>query len=168
MWQEVPVPVIAAVHGVAFGGGLQLALAADIRYVTPDAQLSVMEIKYGLIPDMSITQTLLKLVPRDRAKELVFTGRILSGSEAVALGLATEVSDDPLASALETAALIASKSPDAIRAGKALLNQAPDLPAAAALALETELQLPLLGSANQLEAVQASMMKRAPSFRDPD
>jgi len=168
IWQEVPVPVIAAVHGVAFGGGLQLALAADIRYVTADAQLSVMEIKYGLIPDMSITQTLLKLVPADRAKELTFTGRIISGSEAVALGLATEVSEDPLAAAMETARTIASKSPHAIRAGKALFNQAGDLPAAEAFTLETELQVGLLGSANQLEAVQSSMMKRPAKFRDPE
>lgn len=168
IWQEVPVPVIAAVHGVAFGGGLQLALAADIRYVAPDAQLSVMEIKYGLVPDMSITQTLLRLVPADRAKELVFTGRVVSGTDAVALGLATELSDDPLASAMALATTIASKSPHAIRASKALLNRAPDLSAAEAFALETELQMGLLGSANQLEAVQASMMKRPPSFRDPE
>jgi enoyl-CoA hydratase/carnithine racemase len=168
IWQEVPVPVIAAVHGVAFGGGLQLALAADIRYVAADAQLSVMEIKYGLIPDMSITQTLLELVPADRAKELVFTGRIFSGTEAVALGVATEISEDPFAAAMATAKVIASKSPHAIRANKALLNQAPKLTAAQALALETELQLGLLGSANQLEAVQASMMKREPKFSDPE
>lgn len=167
IWQEVPVPVIAAVHGVAFGGGLQLALAADVRYVAPDAQLSVMEIKYGLVPDMSITQTLLRLVPLDRAKELVFTGRIVSGSEAVALGLATAESEDPLTAAMELAATIASKSPDAIRAAKALLNRVPELSPAEAFALETELQLGLLGTANQLEAVQASMMKRPPAFRDP-
>ena len=106
IWQEVNVPVIAAVHGFAFGGGLQIALGADLRYVTADAQFSVMEIKWGLIPDMSITQTLLRLVPIDVAKELTFTGRIVSGTEAVELGLATKVSSDPLAAALETAHLI--------------------------------------------------------------
>ena len=168
VWQEVKVPVIAAVHGFAFGGGLQIALGADMRYVTADAEFSVMEIKWGLIPDMSITQTLLELVPLDVAKELTFTGRKLSGTEALALGLATKVCEDPLADALETAKLIATKSPHAIRAGKALLRDAPRMSRADALKLETALQVTLLGSANQTEAVQANMMKRAPSFKDPE
>jgi enoyl-CoA hydratase/carnithine racemase len=119
VWQEVPVPVIAAVHGVAYGGGLQIALGADIRYVAPDARMSVMEIKWGLIPDMSGTQTLRHLVRLDVAKELIFSGRIVSGTEAVALGLATKVSDSPRDDALELAREIASRSPDAIRAGEA-------------------------------------------------
>ena len=168
VWQEVKVPVIAAVHGFAFGGGLQIALGADLRYVTADAQFSVMEIKWGLIPDMGITQTLLGLVPLDVAKELTFTGRIVSGTEAVELGLATKVSEDPLADALDTAKLIAAKSPHAIRAGKALLRDAPGLPRPGALELETALQVALLGSPNQTEAVQANMMKRAPAFKDPE
>ena len=168
VWQEVKVPVIAAVHGFAFGGGLQIALGADLRYVAADAQFSVMEIKWGLIPDISITQTLLRLVPIDVAKELTFTGRILSGTEAVGLGLATKVSTDPLEDALETARLIASKSPHAIRAGKALLRDAPGMSRADALKLETALQVSLLGSSNQTEAVQANMMKRTPSFKDPE
>lgn len=168
IWQEVQVPVIAAVHGVCFGGGLQIALAADLRYVTGDAKLSVMEIKWGLIPDMSITQTMLRLVPLDVAKELTFTGRTFPGTEALALGLATRLSDDPLADALETAKLIASKSPHAIRAGKALLNDAVTMSRADSLKLETALQVTLLGSPNQMEAVQANMTKRDPSFKDPD
>jgi enoyl-CoA hydratase/carnithine racemase len=168
IWQEVQVPVIAAVHGVAFGGGLQIALGADIRYVAADAKLSVLEIKWGLIPDMSITQTLTRLVPLDVAKELTFTGRIISGTEAVELGLATKVSEDPLADALETAKLIATKSPHAIRAGKALLNEAPTMSRTDALKLETALQVGLLGSPNQMEAVQANMMKRDPEFKDPE
>jgi enoyl-CoA hydratase/carnithine racemase len=168
IWQEVQVPVIAAVHGMAFGGGLQIALGADLRYVTPDSEFSVMEIKWGLIPDMSITQTLLRLVPLDVAKELTFTGRKVSGTEAVAMGLATKVSEDPLADALETAKLIATKSPHAIRAGKALLNDATTMSRLDALKLETALQVGLLGTPNQMEAVQANMMKRAPEFKDPD
>lgn len=168
IWQEVQVPVIAAVHGVAFGGGLQIALGADIRYVAADAQLSVLEIKWGLVPDMSITQTLTRLVPLDVAKELTFTGRVVSGTEAVELGLATKVSEDPLADALETAKLIAAKSPHAIRAGKTLLNEAPKMSRIDALKLETALQVGLLGSPNQMEAVQANMMKRDPEFKDPD
>jgi enoyl-CoA hydratase/carnithine racemase len=168
VWQEVQVPVIAAVHGVAFGGGLQIALGADIRYATADAQFSVMEIKWGLIPDMSITQTLLELVPLDVAKELTFTGRIVPGTEAATLGLVTKISEDPLADALQTAKLIATKSPHAIRAGKALLRDAPGMSRADALKLETALQVTLLGSPNQMEAVQANMMKRDPSFKDPE
>ncbi|MGB5268186.1 MAG: crotonase/enoyl-CoA hydratase family protein [Polyangiales bacterium] len=168
IWQEVQVPVIAAIHGFAFGGGLQIALGADLRYVTADSQFSVMEIKWGLIPDMSITQTMLDIVPLDVAMELTFTGRTISGTEALALGLVTKVSEDPLADALETAKLIATKSPHAIRAGKTLLRDAPKMSRTDALKLETALQVTLLGSPNQMEAVQANMMKRNPDFKDPD
>src|SRR5215475_8536010 len=122
IWTEVPVPVIAAVHGVAFGGGLQIALAADVRLVAPDTQLSVMEIKWGLIPDMSGTQTLRHLVRLDVAKELTFTGRVVSGREAVDLGLATRVEASPREAALAMAREIAGRSPNAIRAAKRLLN----------------------------------------------
>lgn len=167
VWQEVPVPVIAAVHGAAMGGGLQLALGADLRIVAPDAQLAVAEIRYGLIPDMGATQTLLRLVRPDVAAELLFTGRIVNGNEAVALGLATRVSETPLEDALGLARMFAKQSPDALRAGKQLILRSGFLNAKEALALETELQLGLLGSANQLEAVQATMTKRAPEFTDP-
>jgi len=166
VWQEVPVPVIAAVHGVAFGGGLQIALGADIRLVAPDARLSVMEVKWGLIPDMSGTQTLRNLVGLDVAKLLTFTGRIVPGSEAKALGLATEISENPLEDALGLAREIASKSPHAIRAGKHLLNATRDLPLAEGFKLEESLQRGLLGSENQVEAVKANLEKRAPKFRD--
>lgn len=168
VWQEVPVPVIAAVHGVAFGGGCQIALAADLRYLAHDAQLSVMEIRWGIIPDMSLTKTLLRLVPLDVAKELTFTGRILSAAEAVELGLATTIVDDPLEKAMDMARLIVSKSPHAIRAAKKLLNEAGSMSVADAFKLETALQLELLGSPNQMEAVQANMQKREPSFTDPE
>jgi enoyl-CoA hydratase/carnithine racemase len=165
-WTSLPVPVIAAVHGVAFGGGLQIALGADIRIVAPDAQFSVMEIKWGLIPDMTGTQTLRHLVRLDVAKELTFSGRIVSGSEAVALGLATRTSAQPLEDALALAREIASKSPDAIRAGKRLLNASVTSSTEDGLRLEEKLQLSLIGSANQLEAVQANMAKRKPEFAD--
>jgi enoyl-CoA hydratase/carnithine racemase len=167
IWQEVPVPVIAAVHGVAFGGGLQIALGADIRYAAPDAELSVMEIKWGLVPDMSGTQTLRRLVGLDVAKELTFTGRIVAGREAEALGLVTRACDDPRARALEIAHDIASKSPDAVRASKKLLNLSALLSVAEGLALEAELQKGLLGSPNQIEAVTANFEKRSPRFKDP-
>jgi enoyl-CoA hydratase/carnithine racemase len=168
IWNELPVPVIAAVHGVAFGGGLQIALGADIRLVHPDTKLSVMEIKWGLIPDMSGTQTLRHLVRLDVAKELTFTGRVVSAAEAVELGLATRVSNDPHADAMAMAREIASKSPHAIRAGKKLLNETVIASRADAMRLEESLQRSLIGSPNQMEAVQANMEKRAPRFTDPE
>jgi enoyl-CoA hydratase/carnithine racemase len=168
VWSELPVPVIAAIHGVAFGGGLQIALATDIRFVAPDARLSVMEIKWGLIPDMSASQTLRRLVRLDVAKELTFTGRIVSGNQAAELGLATHVSDTPREAALELAREIASKSPTAIRAGKQLLDASGDLDVAAGLLLEERLQKTLLGTPNQIESVRANVEKREARFEDPD
>jgi enoyl-CoA hydratase/carnithine racemase len=123
VWQELPVPVIAAVHGHAIGGGLQIALGADIRLVHPDTQLSVRELHYGLVPDMTGTFFLSRLVRPDIAKELTFTARVFNGREAAALGLATRLSDDPVADALVLAAEIAARSPDAIRATKRLFNR---------------------------------------------
>jgi enoyl-CoA hydratase/carnithine racemase len=166
VWTEVPVPVVAAVHGVALGGGLQLALACDLRVVAPDAQLSVMEIRYGLVPDMSASQTLLRLVRPDVAKELIFTGRVVSGEEAGRIGLATRIAADPLSEAKALARAIADQSPHAIRAGKTLCDRAPAMSTADALSLETELQLGLLGTPNQMEAVQAAMGKRPARFED--
>ena len=166
VWQELPVPVIAAVHGVAYGGGLQIALGADIRFVTPDAKLSVMEVKWGLIPDMSGTQTLRRLVRQDVAKELTFSGRVLSGKEAVELGLATRVSENPLDDALTLAREIALKSPDAIRAAKRLLNESWQGTVEEGLKLEEALQRSLIGKPNQIESVKANFEKRPPKFTD--
>jgi enoyl-CoA hydratase/carnithine racemase len=145
-WRELEVPVIAALHGACLGGGLQIALAVDIRIAAPDTTLSVMEIVHGLIPDMSITQTLPRLVRDDVARELVFTGRRVGAQEALDLGLVTHVADDPDAVARELAAEIAQRSPGAVRRAKRLLNEIPDLDATGALALETELQRELLGA----------------------
>lgn len=164
LWRELPVPVIAAVHGVAFGGGLQLALGADMRYVAPDARLSVMEMKWGLVPDMGGMMLTRDLVRDDRLRELIYTARIVSGAEAVELGLATRVADDPLALALATAREIAQKSPDAIRAAKRLLQVAARGDAAATLIAESVEQEALIGGANQREAVAANLEKRAPRF----
>jgi enoyl-CoA hydratase/carnithine racemase len=168
VWAELPVPVIAAVHGVAFGGGLQIALAADMRLVAPDARLSVMEIRWGLIPDMSGTQTLRHLVRLDVAKDLTFTGRIVSGEEAVALGLATRVEASPREAALAMARQMAARSPNAIRAAKRLLNTTVASSQEEGFRLEESTQRSLIGSPNQLEAVQANLEKRAPRFVDPD
>lgn len=167
VWHELPVPVIAALHGHVYGGGLQIALAADLRYVTADARLSVREIQWGLVPDMTGTQTLRHLVRLDVAKELTFTGRAVSGEEAVALGLATRVEADPLAAARHTAREIAARSPDAIRADKRLLNAAYTGSTEAGLRLEEEIQRQVIGKPNQLEAVMAGLQKRPPVFRDP-
>lgn len=166
-WSLVPAPVIAAVHGNCFGGGLQIALGADIRIAAPEAKLSIMEVKWGLIPDMGITQTLPRLVPIDVAKELTFSGRVVSGSEALALGLVTRTSDDPLVLALALAEEIAQKSPDAIRAAKRLYDQswAGD-DTAAALGRESALQVGLIGRPNQLAAVAAGMSGQQPVFLD--
>jgi enoyl-CoA hydratase/carnithine racemase len=167
IWKRLPVPTIAAIHGVAFGGGCQIALGTDIRIAAPDAKLSVMEIKWGLIPDMSLTQTLRDLIPLDLAKELTFTGRIISGTEAKELGLVTHVVADPLAKAMELAREIAGKSPDAIRASKRLLEATWHADPKTGLDLEQELQRGLIASANQIEAVKANFENRPPKFVDP-
>lgn len=166
-WQELDLPVIAAVHGAAFGAGLQLALGADVRVVAPDAQLSVMEVRYGLVPDMGITRTLRAVVREDVARELVFTARTVSGEEAHRLGLATHVAADPLAAALVLAREIAGRSPHAVRAAKRLMRDSLGVDTKTALALESEVQRTLLGTPNQMEAAMAAMQKREPSFVDP-
>ena len=167
-WIDLPMPVIAAVHGNCFGGGLQIALGADIRFATPDARLSVMESKWGLVPDMGITSSLPRLVPIDVAKELTFTARMVSGEEAARLGLVTHVADDPLAAARELAREIAGRSPDAVRAAKRLYDESWIAPPEEALLLETELQRGLIGSPNQIAAVQAGMTKQPAEFTDPE
>ena len=163
-WREVPVPVIAAVHGVAFGGGLQIALGADVRCVHPEAKLSVMEIRWGLVPDMAGCVLLTELCRGDVARELTFTGRIVPGTEAQALGLATRVSDDPLEDARRMARQVAAGNPDAVRAAKRLFNTASPVDAARVLVAEAFEQQRLIGSANQREAVRAAMENRAPRF----
>ncbi len=167
VWKRVPVPVIAAVHGVAYGGGFQIAMGADIRIASPDARFSVMEIKWGLIPDCSVSQTLRDLVRLDVAKELTFTGRIVDGTEAAEMGLVTRVSANPLEAAFEMAETIATKSPDAIRLGKKLFEETWRSDPATGLKLEAGLGRQLIGSANQVEAVQANFEEREPRFADP-
>ncbi|RJQ66626.1 MAG: crotonase/enoyl-CoA hydratase family protein [Desulfobacteraceae bacterium] len=168
IWKQLPVPVIAALHGVAFGGGLQIALGADIRLAAPSTRMSVMEIKWGLIPDMSLTQTLRDLVRLDVAKELTFSGRIVEAQEAAALGLITRICDDPLAEAHRMAAEFAAKSPHAIAAAKRLFETAWRGTAETGLGLEASLQRALIGSPNQVEAAAANFEKRAPRFKNRD
>jgi enoyl-CoA hydratase/carnithine racemase len=164
-WRQLPVPVIAAVHGVAFGGGFQLALGADMRFLSADARMSIMEIKWGLVPDMAGTPILASLVRDDILRELTYTGRIFSAEEALSYGLATRICGDPRGAALEVALEIAGKSPHAVRAAKRMLNGLSVDPGPALLAESIEQQR-LIGSANQTEAVRANLEKRAPRFTD--
>ena len=166
VWRELPVPVIAAVHGVAFGGGFQLALGADMRFVAPDARMAVLEIKWGLVPDMAGTQIMRHLAREDIVRELTYTGRVFSGEEAFAYGFATRVCADPRAEALSVAREIAGKNPHAIRAAKRLLNAAPVTDQLSGLTQETVEQIALIGSPNQVEAVMSNLQKRAPAFTD--
>lgn len=165
-WRKCPVPVIAAVHGVALGGGFQVMLGADIRIIHPDARLSILEIKWGLVPDMAGTAIMRSLARDDVLRELTYTGRIFSGAEALGYGFATRVSDDPLVDALALARDIAGKNPDAIRADKAIFNNLADMSDAEALLQESVLQDGIMGQPNQIEAVKAALEKRAPVFTD--
>jgi enoyl-CoA hydratase/carnithine racemase len=164
-WRQLPVPVIAAIQGVAFGGGFQLALGADMRFLHPEARMSIMEIKWGLIPDMAGTPILASLVRDDILRELTYTGRVFSAQEALSYGLATRICDDPHTVAMAIAREIAGKSPHAIRAAKRMLNNLSVDPGPALLAESVE-QQKLMGAPNQLEAVRANLEKRAPRFAD--
>jgi enoyl-CoA hydratase/carnithine racemase len=166
VWTELRAPVIAAVHGVAVGGGFQLALGADIRIVAPDAQLGAFEIRWGIVPDMCGTQLLPPLVGPDVAKDLMFTGRAVSGDEALRIGLATRVADEPRAAALELAAEIAGRSPDAIRVIKQLVDRSWATTLDDGLRAEHELTEGMIGTANQLEAVRANLEQRPGVFSD--
>ncbi|MEL7690562.1 crotonase/enoyl-CoA hydratase family protein [Citromicrobium bathyomarinum] len=166
VWRKLPMPVIAAVHGVCFGGGMQIASGADIRVVAPDARMAIMEMKWGLVPDMGGYQLWRGLVRDDVLRELVYTNREFSGEEAQALGLATHVTDDPLATAKEIAATIAQRNPDAVRAAKRLHNRMHDESGEDMLMAESEEQAAIIRQPNQIEAVMAGMAKRAPNFTD--
>ena len=166
VWQEVPVPVIAALQGHALGGGMQLALGADVRIAHPDTKLSVREVHWGLTPDMTGTLMLSRLVRDDVMKELVFTGRVLPASEGAQLGLVTKLSDTPVDDAMAMAREIAGRSPDAVRGAKKLINRLSNAGAAEHFAAEREIIFKLIGSPNQVEAITANFENRAPQFRD--
>jgi enoyl-CoA hydratase/carnithine racemase len=167
VWQEIPVPVIAAVHGHALGGGIQIALGADIRIVHPDTQMSVREVHWGLVPDMTGTLVLSRLVRPDVAKDLVFTARVFSGREAFELGLATRLSENPLADAMQLATEIAGRSPDAVRGAKSLLNGLYNSGATEQFSEERRVIGSLIGRPNQVEAVMSNFEKRVAAFSDP-
>lgn len=165
-WRSMQVPVIAAAHGVVFGGGLQIMLGADIKFIAPDTKCSIMEMKWGLIPDMAGTQLMRHSVRDDIIRELTYTNRVFSGQEAVEYGFATHVSDDPIADAMKLAVEIAGKSPSAIVKAKKVLNEAPYLNPEEGFMLESVQQDAILKKKNQLEAVYSSMQKRAGNFED--
>jgi enoyl-CoA hydratase/carnithine racemase len=166
-WSVVPAPVIAAIWGHCLGGGLQIALGADLRIVHPDATLSVLEIRWGLSPDMTGTATLPRLVGADVAKELAWTGRAVSGEEAARIGLATRASGTPLEDARALAHEIAARNPHAIRGIKRLVEQSGRVPLAQQYADEREVIGSLVSTPNQVEAVTAYFEKRDPTFTDP-
>lgn len=168
VWHEIPVPVIAAVQGHCLGGGLQIVSGADMRFVSPEAKLSIMEIKWGLVPDMAGSQLWSRYVREDILRDLTYTGRLFNGEEAMSIGFATRLCDDPVAEALQVAEQIANKNPHAIRAGKRLMNKQSQVSYAEGLLAEAVEQKAILGSPNQMEAVMANMEKRAPKFADPE
>ena len=166
-WQEIPQPVIAAVHGAAMGGGFHVALGADIRLVAPDARIAFVEIGWGLVPDLSGTQALRRLVPLDVAKKLILTGETISGERACALHLCTEVAADPYAAAMDLAHRLARQSPDAVRAAKRLLNDSGLVEVAEGLAAEFRASSALMGTPNQVEAIRARMEGRPAAYANP-
>ena len=168
LWQELPGPGSAAGRGSAYGGGFHIALAADVRFIAPDARIAFVEITWGLVPDLSGTQALRRLVPLDVAKKLIFSGEPISGEQAVASNLGTELSEQPLEDALALARVIASRSPDAVRAAKQLLNASGLVPLHEGLSNEFRASASLMGGSNQLEAVMARLQGREPDFADPE
>ena len=166
VWQELPMPVIAAVHGHALGGGFQIALGADIRIAHPDTKWSVREVHWGLVPDMTGTFVLSRLVRQDVARELTYTARMVDGREALDLGLVTRLSDHPYDDAMELARDIAGRSPGAVQGSKALFNEMFTDGAADQFALERSIIGEQIGSPNQVEAIMANLEQRAPNFSD--
>lgn len=166
-WRKLPVPVIAAVHGVCFGGGLQIASGADIRVVDPAARMAVMELKWGLVPDMAGYALWKGVVRDDVLRELTYTNREFSGAEAKELGFATYVDANPVTRATAIAADIANRNPHAQRAAKRLFNRYLEVDADEILMAESVEQQALIGSKNQVEAVMSQLEKRPATFIDP-
>ena len=166
-WRKLPVPVIAAVHGVCFGGGLQIASGADFRVVAPDTRMAVMEMKWGLVPDMGGYALWRGTVRDDHLRELTYTNREFSGEEALALGFATIVDANPVARATAIAQDIANRNPHAQRAAKRLFAHYLHVSVDEILMEESIEQQALIGSRNQVEAVMSQMQKRKGEFTDP-
>ena len=166
LWRKLPMPVIAAVHGVCFGGGLQIASGADIRVVAPDARMAVMEMKWGLIPDMGGYALWRNMVREDVLRELTYTNREFSGADSLELGFATYVDENPHTRAMAIAREIANRNPEAMREAKALFNEYADLDEDAILMAESVRQSRVIRTPNQVEAVMSQMLKRTANFKD--
>ena len=164
IWRKVPVPVIAALHGVVYGAGFQLALGADIRIAAPDAWLAVMEMKWGLVPDMGGIALLPNLTRTDVIARMTYTAEPVSGTQALEWGLVTELAEDPLTAAMNLAGVIAGKSPSAVRGAKALILISESLGEAEMLRAETQAQADLIGKPDQMEVIAAQMQGRTPVF----
>ena len=165
-WREIPVPVIAAAHGVVFGGGLQLLSGADVKFIHPDTRCAVMEMKWGLVPDMAGFPLWRGNVRDDVLRELTYTNREFSGAEAVDFGFATHVSETPYEAAMALAKDISLKNPEAVRAAKRLFAKSSHASDAELLQAESDEQDKIMRKPNQVEAVMASMQKRRPEFVD--
>ena len=165
IWKQLEMPVIAALQGVCFGAGLQIASGADIRIAAPDTRMSILEMKWGLVPDMGGMVLWPALMRADVLRRLTYTGEEFSGADAQCYGLVTEINQDPIQRALELANLIALKSPSAVRAGKALVSYAYENNAQDTLLEESRAQSSLVGTPHQLEAVMSNMQKRMPVYK---
>ena len=166
VWRELQVPVIAAVHGVVYGGGLQIMLAADIKFAEANTKLSILEMKWGIIPDMGGPQLMRFTVREDIIREFTYTHRVFSGAEAVEYGFATHLSESPLEDAIALAKEIASKSPSAVVMAKKLFNVLPNLSLEEGLMKESVYQDKIIGKKNQLESIFAGMQKREGNFEN--
>ena len=165
VWRRVPVPVIAALQGAVYGGGLQLALGADIRVAAPDAKLSILEMKWGLIPDLGGMVLLPHLVRSDVLRQMTYTAVPIGAEQAERWGLVTQIAKDPLAAATALAIEISGKSPSAIRAAKRLISFAETNDREAVLLEESREQVQLIGKPDQMEVIAAQMQGRAPVFK---
>lgn len=166
MWRQLPMPVIAAIEGVAFGGGLQIALGADFRFAAPDSKFSIMELKWGIIPDMSSTQIMRHLVRDDVIRELTYTARVFDAQQALQWGFISSIHDDPIKHALDVAQEVVQRNPHAVRAAKKVIEQSYYLDQAQGLIMESVEQDKLMGKANQIEAVMSVMQGRQPKYQD--
>lgn len=165
-WRDLPMPVVTALHGVAFGGGFQIMLGADIRVSDPDTKFSIMEAKWGLVPDMGGMALMPALARQDIIRRLTYTAEIFDATQALNWGFVTELSSDPVERALELAGQIAARSPDGTRASKKLISDTWSSDRADTLLAESVAQKTVLGAENQMEAVLANFEKRAPNFKD--
>ncbi|HEY9392734.1 crotonase/enoyl-CoA hydratase family protein [Nocardioides sp. NBC_00850] len=164
-WRRLPVPVIAAVHGHCLGGGVQIALGADFRIAEPDSQWSILEGKWGIIPDMTGIRSLSEVVGIDTAKKLTMTAEQFSGERAYELGLVTELSADPVATATAFARKLSERSPDQLAAAKRLFNDTWYAPIKRTFSRERIEQLRLLFGENTKIAREAAFKREKPTYK---